>query len=191
MKRLNVLYVGAFEMPDKNAAAHRVLNNARILKKLNHNVIFFGYSDEVNKQEVVYSTFDGFECYALKKQKSLLGKINSNLKFNKYKEIIDKREIDLVITYNLHFMLLNKLRKYCKKKHVKIIADITEWYEHKFSLIPGRLLKWIDTNIVMRRTNKKVDGLILISKYLENYYKNVKPFLLLPPLIDISENIDN
>ena len=29
-----VLYAGGFELPDRNAAAHRVLNNAKILKAL-------------------------------------------------------------------------------------------------------------------------------------------------------------
>ena len=29
----SIVYVGAFMMPDKNAAAHRVLNNAKIFKE--------------------------------------------------------------------------------------------------------------------------------------------------------------
>ena len=37
-----IIYIGSFEMPDKNAAAHRVLNNARNLRELGFNVVFVG-----------------------------------------------------------------------------------------------------------------------------------------------------
>ena len=39
-KNGTVIYVGNFEMPDKNAAAHRVLNNAKIFKELEYRVCF-------------------------------------------------------------------------------------------------------------------------------------------------------
>ena len=42
----SVLYVGGFELPDKNAAAHRVINNAKILRELGYRVIFCGVDRE-------------------------------------------------------------------------------------------------------------------------------------------------
>lgn len=37
---MNILYVGFFELPDKDAAANRVMNNAKALVDSGHNVIF-------------------------------------------------------------------------------------------------------------------------------------------------------
>lgn len=40
MHKGTILYVGGFELPDKNAAAHRVLSNAKIFRELGYNVFF-------------------------------------------------------------------------------------------------------------------------------------------------------
>ena len=37
-----ILYVGGFELPDKNAAAHRVLSNGKLLRDLGYEVSFVG-----------------------------------------------------------------------------------------------------------------------------------------------------
>ena len=37
-----ILYVGNFELPDKNAAAHRVVNNAKIFRELGYRVALLG-----------------------------------------------------------------------------------------------------------------------------------------------------
>lgn len=37
-----ILYIGGFELPDKNAAAQRVVANAKALRDLNYNVVFIG-----------------------------------------------------------------------------------------------------------------------------------------------------
>ena len=36
----SVLYIGGFDLPDKNAAAHRVLNNGKVLRELGYEVVF-------------------------------------------------------------------------------------------------------------------------------------------------------
>ncbi|MDM8312059.1 glycosyltransferase, partial [Clostridium cadaveris] len=46
-----------------------------------------------------------------------------------------------------------------------------------------------DTFITMKILNKRSDGIIVISTYLKNYYKNNKKVVFLPPMVDKSENI--
>lgn len=36
------VYVGGFEMPDKNAAAHRVMNIGKILNNIGKSVVYIG-----------------------------------------------------------------------------------------------------------------------------------------------------
>ena len=47
--RGTILYVGGFELPDKNAAAHRVLNNAKIFRELGFHVIFCGIDQNIEQ----------------------------------------------------------------------------------------------------------------------------------------------
>ena len=42
-EKKTILYLGGFLLPDKNAAAHRVVNNSKIFEALNYNVILIGY----------------------------------------------------------------------------------------------------------------------------------------------------
>ena len=46
MKQGTVICVGNFELPDKNAAAHRVLNNAKLFRTLGFNTVFLGTNRE-------------------------------------------------------------------------------------------------------------------------------------------------
>ena len=55
MKR--VLYIGGFELPDKNAAAQRVITNAMLLREIGFEVSFIGISKDIeNAPHIV----DGF-----------------------------------------------------------------------------------------------------------------------------------
>ncbi|MPN48362.1 hypothetical protein SDC9_195969 [bioreactor metagenome] len=50
MPKGTVLYIGSFEMPDKSAAAHRVLNNGKIFRDLGYKVAFIGPDKELKRQ---------------------------------------------------------------------------------------------------------------------------------------------
>lgn len=61
MHKGTILYVGGFELPDKNAAAHRVLSNAKIFRELGYNVVFCG----VNREKVnTYNVVEDIEGFA-------------------------------------------------------------------------------------------------------------------------------
>ena len=185
----NVLYVGRFELPDKNAAAHRVINNAKILRELGYNVCFCGIEKTI---DLIYEEkIFGFENYPIIYNKSFFSRIKSLVSFGFIKKLIIEKKIDTIICYNPHFLTLKKLIRYCKKHSIKIIGDITEWYDNNFSLKPIKFFRFLDTQFVMRKYNKKLDGIIAISSFLEKYYSKNLDVLLLPPLIDISDDIWN
>ncbi|MCC8151715.1 MAG: hypothetical protein LIO96_09760 [Lachnospiraceae bacterium] len=70
MEKGTIIYVGGFELPDKNAAAHRVLSNGKILTELGYRVVFLGIS-HVNK-EVERNEYEGFEYWAIPYPQGLL-----------------------------------------------------------------------------------------------------------------------
>ena len=184
-----VLYVGGFELPDKNAAAHRVLNNAKILRELGYNVVFCGVDREISASAQSAEIISGFESYPVPYPKSTKQWLKQMLNIRQYSYLINKfSDIRIVICYNLHAAPLAKLIRLCRRNNIKIVADCTEWYENKFSFNLVKLIKCIDTFLCMRVFQKKCDGMIAISNYLAEYYKkSVKSIMVLPPLVDLSD----
>lgn len=184
-----ILYVGGFELPDKNAAAHRVLNNAKIFRELGFNVVFCGVNREITSDENYTELISGFDSMPTPYPASAKQWIKQMLDSKHYMKMFSLyRDIRLVICYNLHSVPLAKLLRFCKKRGIKLVADCTEWYENKPSLNPIKLTKCIDTFFCMRVFQKKCDGMIAISSYLADYYKNsVKHIIVVPPLVDLDD----
>lgn len=185
-----ILYVGGFELPDRNAAAHRVLNNAKIFRELGYRVVFCGVDTEITFQTPV-QTFDvcGFDSIPLPYPKSSKQWLIQMFDIGRYLELLARYDdIQLVVCYNLHAVPLWKLLQYCKKHQIKIVADCTEWYENKIHIHPVKLIKCLDTVLCMRWLQKKCNGMIAISSYLEKYYKKyIKNIVVIPPLVDIRD----
>jgi hypothetical protein len=69
-----ILYIGGFELPDRNAAAQRVIANAKILSALGFKVVLIGLDKSIKTNKFVvdnYNTFEGFTYYNLKYPVSL------------------------------------------------------------------------------------------------------------------------
>lgn len=193
MNKGTIIYIGGFELPDKNAAAHRVYNNSLMLESLGYKVVFVGIDKTICSDDYTGTHVGPFINYPKKYPLSLLDWAKSSFSFKHTKCIFELySDIVAVILYNPHSSLLSKVIKYCRRKRIVVISDITEWYEYHFSFNPIKLIKWLDNNRAMRVLNKKVDGIIAISSFLENYYNNsVKKIIRMPPLVDAQNSIWN
>jgi len=193
----NILYVGGFELPDKNAAAQRVIANAKLLKSLGHEVKFLGVdkSQPHTTLDASYKKIYEFDAWSIPYPNSISSWIKYVTKIDSIRHLIKSKNLDpdIIIIYNFPAIASSKLIKYCKKNKIKLIADITEWYGHRIRNLLG-LIKYIDSELRMRYYNKNLDGIICISKYLYEYYKDtVKNTILLPPLVDLTDekwNVD-
>lgn len=175
-----VLYVGGFLLPDENAAAQRVVNVAKALRDLGHTVCFFNEPKKlVNARWKQYFDFD---CYEQERPKQFAYLTS----IDRFKKTIKEKEITAVIAYNHPAIALDKLRKYCKKNNVKCYADATEWYVAQGNPV-FRLIKNFDSNYRMKTVHRKLDGVIAISSYLYEFYKNQVVTIQIPPLVDIEE----
>lgn len=186
-----IIYIGGFEMPDKNAAAHRVLNNAKIFRELGYHVVFCGVDHDITENAKVATKIESFDNYPAAYPKSSKEWIKQLIDFSHIKKIFNQyADVKYAIAYNMHAIPLAKLLHYCANKNIKVIADATEWYDNKFSFNPVKFIKSIDTFVVMRYLQKKVDAMIAISSFLEKYYsKYVKNIVVVPPLVDMTERI--
>ncbi len=189
-KQKTILYIGGFELPDKNAAAQRVIANAKILRTLGYEVVFISIDKTMRTKEPIQNTknlFEEFTYYRIKYPITLSEWLHYLVSI---KSIIDLEKIkpSILIAYNYPAFALMRLRKYCTKKNISLMADCTEWYEAKGNLI-YKAIKGLDVYIRMHFLHPKMDGLIVISEYLLNFYRTkIENLILLPPLVDLSMN---
>ena len=183
---MNILYVGFFSLPDKNAAATRVLNDGKLLSLAGHKVSFI---DEQETNDDVLDTHrivEGFETWSLKRHTNLKSYVSKMISIKEIIKVINQNSaFDLLIAYNFPSIALIKLKSFCKKKGIKIVSDVTEWYSGNDYRFPMNLLCRFDSFLRMRIINKKLDGLIVISSFLASYYKKHNT-LFVPPLVDIN-----
>ena len=184
----NILYIGGFELPDKNAAAHRVVTNAKILKQLNYDVVFVGVDKSLGSDVPFLSTkkeYEDFSYYSVKYPVSLMEWLDYLSGIKDILKLVNNKT-SAIIAYNYPAIALLRLKGFCKKRGIKLIADCTEWYEAQGSFL-FRLIKNLDVYLRMRIIHPKLDGLIVISDYLYNFYieKN-KNIINIPPLVDLS-----
>lgn len=191
---MRFLYLGPFRFPDRDAAASRVLNNARILKDLGHSVtvLSFGgqYKDIDNTSDgyyydrIKYIISDDIDTHSLKER--LLRYIYPGSNAWKYIKK-EQCQYDAIITYNTTFQFNWRLLLWAKRKNKKLILDLTEWPEANET--PGGKyspIYWM-SEINIRYIQKRFKNCIVISKYLANYYNSYSNILLLPPLINIKD----
>lgn len=191
MSKGTIIYIGGFELPDKNAAAHRVLNNAKVLRSLGYNVVFVDVDKQLNYYSIMTDTkriIQNFECWSVPYPKTNKQWINYLCDIDLIINFMNQySDIKAVICYNYQAIAFMKIKKYCNKNNIKILADCTEWYSTKGSNIVFKIIKGFDSFLRMRVIQKHMDGVIVISRYLEQYYKNCENVICIPPLVDLSE----
>ena len=186
---MRIVYIGQFRIPNKDAAAARVLNVGRALRLAGHNVRYISWGGEQRKEDLCEDgkfRVDGFEYEVtneLDPKGGLLNKVYQKLiRGRKTKDLLRKRlgEYDVIITYN--GTLTRWLLGFSKKNKLKLINDITEWYDANELKITDRLAYTLN----MKKLQQKVRNKIVISSYLDNYY-NKTHNIIVPATCDASE----
>lgn len=191
MEKKAIVYIGGFELPDRNAAAHRVLSNGKIFKNLGYEVYFIGINKlQKSNKNVPIDCCDiqGFVTYSIPYPVNKLQWLNYITQIKQYLKIIKEiNNVKMIILYNFPSIALRKFLIYCKKNKIICIGDVTEWYSSRGRGMIYGIIKGMDTSYRMRILHKKMDGLIVISKYLHDYYKNGVLSVQIPPLVDKDE----
>lgn len=177
-----VLYIGNFQLPDKNAAAHRVINIAKSLRDLKYDVVFFGVGESrTDAQPMQIEGFSYYNVFTTERGEHFremfqIRHVTDYLRQN--------RDVRYVIAYNYPSFALARIARFCKKHGIRVLADCTEWYDGKGGGFVSGLLKKTDTLLRMRVVHKRLDGMIAISDYLYDYYSASVPSVKIPPTVD-------
>ena len=190
MSKGTIIYYGGFTLPDKSASANRVVSNGKIFAALGYKTVFIGAapSDE---------TFDGirpvegyenmFEQAHPKTSSQWLKRMFDVSCIEKIAE--EYGDINRIILYNVPFFTLLKAKKAFRKKGIKVCYDCTEWTKDTDGSILKKLFKAFDEILVSNFTHKVADGVIAISSMMEKKYSKAKKLVVIPPLVDINDEI--
>jgi glycosyltransferase involved in cell wall biosynthesis len=195
---MHIIYIGQFRLPAQDAAAARVLNVGRSLRQAGHQVSYISWGGQQKKEhrgeDGVYRV-DGFP-YEVTGELDFKGNLSKKVwkklcQGKKTKYLLQDRlgQYDAIIAYNCS--LIQWLVPFCKRNHIYLISDVTEWYDYSELKLYERPIYYYK----MRYLQKKIKNKIVISKYLENYY-NKSHNIIIPATCDASEvkwhqNIDN
>lgn len=177
-----ILYIGGFDLPDNNAAAQRVIANSKLFNYLGYEVLLVGLTRNISNSNFFF-LYEDLRCINLQYPQGIgewYSYLTSTVSYNQY---IIEYDPDIVIAYNHPSIALDKLRVLCHSKGIKAVSDCTEWYLPQGGVL-FKLIKGLDISYRMRFVHKKMDGMIVISDYLKDYYSCCKNVLLLPPLVD-------
>lgn len=192
-----IIYTGAFRFPTGDAASARVLNNGKILRELGYNVIFVSWGgnakekDKNEKGDYYYEDFKYINTHELDNKNNFFQRFKNFLfrgrgAFEYIANSIKNNKVHAIIVYNSAIYFNIKIKNFCKRNNIHLIADITEWYAPN-ELQGGALAPpfWFN-EINMRITQKSIKNKILISSFLDHYYKSSHN-IVLPPLVDSNE----
>lgn len=178
-----ILYIGGFELPDKNAAAQRVIANARLLSDMGYEVSFIGVSKDIGSAP---SQVFGFKSDSVKYPTTISQWFHQILTFVDF-DTIKRYSPDYVILYNFPSIASLRILRKCHKSGIKVIHDLTEW-EEASGWNPRDIIRKMDIGLRMRYCMKKVDGVIAISRYLYDQYKDYTKCILVPPTVDLNNS---
>ncbi len=185
-----IIYIGNFELPDKNAAAQRVIANGKIFRDLGYKVIFIGTSKDNNTYNILKTKAEhfGFDCWKIPYPNSKKQWLKQIINPVGLKTIIDYYATDqlfAVICYNYPALAQAKVAKICTENKAFCIPDITEWPASRGRGLIKGIIKALDTKLRISILSKRSEGIITTSPYLTKYYKgHVKHILELPTLYD-------
>ena len=188
-KPRNILYIGRFGLPD-TAAGLRVFNNAKILASLGCKVhcLCARYNEQqrVDVEDVEYHFVYRTSSGRLSSLGNVFELIFAGRMFQEVKRTVEAHSIDTIILYNDLFVLTYRLIGWCRRHNIRLVADVTEWYERADSSAKrlDRVVPYL-TDKRIRLLDAKVHNIIAISPYLSDYYRakgcNV---MFMPPVFD-------
>lgn len=192
----NIVYIG-YNLPDKSPAGVRVFANAKALKDYGYDVNIISKSD--SEQEVRTDVLDGMDTWHIPRPKSKMEWVNNLVNANQYTNILDQiNDVRAVIAYELPAISFLSLRKYCQRRGISIICEVSEWQKwENLGNLSGlaRLVRVIDISVSMKYAYKKSDGIIVTSSYFKNHFNNGAPVLVVPTLqyqkIDVTKGVDD
>lgn len=189
---MKILYVGAFRLPNLDAAAPRVLTIGKMLRDAGHEVQYISWggsqTDGLQEADGSYSV-EGFEFNVSNELEVFKNPVKMFRQWyargSKSLEMMEKisNRFDVVIAYQPGYFFLRKLKSFCRRYGKNLVVDLTEWYDNRELRLIDRPFNYVN----MTHELKSVKNKILISSYLDKYYGGSHN-IIIPATSDLSES---
>lgn len=190
MSQGTIIYVGGFELPDKNAAAHRVTANGKIFRALGYRMVYLGVNHSEPSFTGIRKANFGENIYEEAQPRTNRQWLVRLCSTANLQELAAKHEdLRAIILYNLPYETLRRVRKAFSGRSVKIVYDCTEWSPDTDGSLIKRLFKRLDAWLLRHYLPTRADALIVISQRMLQAYAKRSHVLLLPPLVDFDHSI--
>lgn len=194
-----ILILGAFRFPNGDAAAARVLGVGKALRKAGYDVGYAGWEQSARPEDGDGSgnfSYEGFSYCSqgefrtgqLPPLRRLLRYLLAGSNTLKWLKSVRTENVRAIIAYHGGSLFLLRLAIFCRLHGIKLIADCTEWYDPE-GLVGGRFgVVHLDNEFRMRFVNRLIGRLIVISCFLQDYYRaHSCQVVRVPPTIDFTE----
>ena len=173
-----ILIAGPLDFPTRNAAAQMMEGVARSFQQNGYSVQIIGRATDPQHIGASLAISPGVEAILPSSSRS---KINFPATFRAISRLSSVQRPRAILLYNPDAALLATVLASKTRLTDRLLAVATEWYDSPdFSHAPFRAIaKELDTNLRMRHLLRLVDGLIVSSTYLREYYRR-KPTVIIP-----------
>lgn len=191
-----IVYIGGFELPDRNAAAQRVRNNARVLRSLGYRVILVGASRARAYDRAVHPADAGgvdAEAWEIGYPTSIAQWFDAiradwPLRQLATRGVIVPSDVAAVICYNHPAIAQLRIARLARRWRAAAIADCTEWYAGRPWTSPANVAKNLDVPFRMRWLNPRMDGIITTAPFISDFYRRKGlPIVEIPTLMEQPE----
>jgi len=193
-RRAWIAYVGPVDFPEGGAAARRILGNAKALVAAGYEVVIVS-GQRPGAEGEMFDVAPGIRCVsANERDAEHMPKV---LRYTRYSVMgaRSRRWLDAqtdlpaaVILYSGYSPYLLQFKGWARRRGVALLFDAVEWYAAS-SLFSFMLSPYLwNTEFAMRVLIPQLDGVVAISRALENYYcARGLPVSRVPPLFDPAE----
>lgn len=198
-KQKCVIYVGDFDLRNQNVQAHLVRNNAKILNRLGYRVAFIGVNREATYEEIenlpILEVGEGNIFLEVENTLTMKGILKYKRTVNRIMSFMDQiaetLDMQFVISYQspTYAPILKRIARWCKRRKAKYIVNCADITIFNSQPLLRRIVMMINWNYLHKVNKEYMDGLIAVSRYIENFYNKIgMPSVIIPPLYD--EKID-
>ena len=184
-----VIYVGEFVLPDKGAAANRVVSNAKAFEAAGFDTVFLGASASEEHFDGIRKIPGTENMYEEAHPSTTMQWIKHIFSAESILYAVEKYNAEAVILYNLPVVTLLAVKFALRKTDVRVMYDCTEWTAYTDGGLPKRLFKKLDEFFVRNFLHKLCGNIIVISSMMQEKYRKCKNLILLPPLVDTDDEI--
>lgn len=202
MSQQAVVYIGEFDLRNENVQAHLVKNNGKLLNQLEYEVFFVGTNrkytkfDEVKNLKELPSygkrylelphTLTTSGLFHVKEVEDRIISFLNDVKIQ-YPELV-------IITYQAptYASVLKRIALWCRHNNSAYIVNCADLPVFDSQTFLRRIVMNLNWNYMHRINKKYADGVISVSRYIENFYKKEGcPSVIIPPLFDEPELIED